>query len=117
MDRLERRAREAMASLGERRPRQRIPDAVRTVVLEFACARRAEGASWAGIAKILGLSTSALMRWSAPSRQRSGRVVPVEVIEERAGDTNTSGLVLVSGRFRIEGLNVTAASELLRRLA
>ncbi len=119
MDRLEERAREAMASLGDRRARQRIPDTVREAVLEFTRARRGEGVSWAAIAEAVGLSTSVLIRWSAPSRQRHrnrGRVIPVAVVEECGGGAGRNALVLVAGKYRIEGLDPAAAADLLRRL-
>jgi len=120
MDVLEEKAREAMASLGARRPRQRIPDPVREAVLEFARARRDAGISWAAIAQAVGLSTSVLMRWSARASKHHhsrGRIVAVEVVEDPTRVAGLGTLSLVAGNYRIEGLDAAAAADLLRRLA
>lgn len=119
MDVLEEKARDAMASLGARRPRQRIPDAVRKAVLEFARARRDAGVSWVAIAQAVGLSTSVLMKWSARAsklHRSRGHIVAVEVVEDHGSAAGLGVLSLVAGDYRIEGLDVATAADLLRRL-
>ena len=119
MERLERRAQEAMARLGRRKPRERIPDDVRACVLEYAEAARADGRSWAEIGETVGLSASAIVRWRTEEGRRrrrdQGRVVPVEIVDEAVSASST--LVLVTGPYRLEGLDAADAAEVLRRLA
>lgn len=62
MDRLERRAREAVAKLGKRGPRQRIPDSVREVVVEYARCCRGRGQCWAAIAEPVNRSETPTSR-------------------------------------------------------
>ena len=117
MDRLERRAREAVAKLGKRGPRQRIPDSVREVVVEYARCCRGRGQCWAAIGEAVGLSQSTLIRWSSGrSATGRGRMMPVETVDEPV-DSASGAVVLVTGEYRIEGLDVAGAAELLRRLA
>ena len=94
-------ARAAVAALGPRGRTSRIPDAVRAEVLAYARRERAAGRSWARIAHAVGLSAGALKNWS----------------QTPAPEVPGAALVVVSpGGYRIEGLDLTTATALLRAL-
>lgn len=120
MDTLGDKAREAVANLRQGDSNHRFPDSVREVVLEYARERRGQGESWATISRSVGLSESSLFRWATRRTRtaRKGRIMPVEVVHEpEVAAGATPGLVLVSGNYRIEGLDVASAAQLLGRLS
>jgi len=119
MDTLEERTRAAVENFKRSGSCHRFPDNVREVVLEFAHERRAQGTSLRAIALSIGLSESSLCRWVAglTRAKRKGRMVPVEVVREPAVGTGVTSLVCVAGNYRIEGLDVVTAAELLGRLS
>jgi hypothetical protein len=121
-------ARQAMRGLGERGVTTRIPEEVRAAVLAYADEARAGGETWAGIAKQVGLSATALQRWSRGRRGRKrereenpARLLPVRVSSEPAFEVTAggtgSGLTLSTPHGeRLEGLGVAEAVALLRAL-
>ncbi len=119
MDTLRDRARAAVANLRQGDSQQRFPESVREVVLEYARQRRGQGESWAAISRAVGLSESTLFRWATRRTRaaRKGRIMPVAVIPEPVVGAGATGLVLVSGNYRIEGLDVATAAQLLGRLS
>ena len=92
----------------------RIPDAVRARVLAYSRRQRAAGYSWARIAHRVGLSVGSLKNWSqTPPPAR--RLVPVAVTAAPEGPT--PALIIVSpGGYRVEGLDLSSATALLRAL-
>ena len=128
-------ARQAVRGLAERGKTTRIPDEVRAAVLAYVREARAEGEAWAGIAEQVGLSVTALQRWSRTHRgpkqrgqreQRKPRGVPARLLPVRvssepaleAGIVETgTGLTLSTPHGeRLEGLGLAEAVELLRGL-
>lgn len=91
--------------------RWRCPPALREEIIEFSRERRREGCSVKRIAAELGVSESGLSRWLQVG---SGRLRPVRVSEK---DSIQGQLVLLTpGGYRLEGLSISGAAEVLRRL-
>jgi transposase len=95
---------------------RRVPSEVKARVRSYAPERRQQGATLGEISNELGLSVRNVQRWSATGR-RAGRgraIVPVavEVIAERRA---TVSVVSPSG-YRLEGLGLEEAVQLLRAL-
>ena len=125
-------ARQAVRELGERGKTTRIPDEVRAAVIAYVREARAEGEGWAGIAEHVGLSVTALQRWSRTRRgrerreqrkpkQKPARLLPVCVssepaLEARVGGTGTGLTLSTPHGERLEGLGLAEAVELLRGL-
>jgi hypothetical protein len=79
-------------------------------VVEFARARRAEGASWQEIAGELGMRFDTIRRWC--SRRSMMRAVEVVAEAPRVG-----GVAVVSASgYRLEGLTLDEAIAALRAL-
>jgi hypothetical protein len=85
---------------------------LRERVRRWAALRREQGQSWTAIASELGLGLDTLRRWCAVSP--STALVAVTVI----ADGSSERLVSIASPmgFRIEGLSLAEASELLRAL-
>ena len=120
VDGVGRRLREAIAGLGRHRT-QPLPQALHAEVERYAALRRRAGASWRTIAESVGVSASSLQRWGARERSSAVRAGLRRVRvrrEEAAGQAIASAtLVLISpAGFRLEGLGVAQALELLREL-
>ena len=114
--------REAIARLERRHRNDPIPPPLRGEILVYTAARRETGATWHSIAQELGLSASGLQRWSAPATGES-RMRPVRLRRGLATELSSTSpspagaIVLVSPRgFRLEGLEVSQALELLHSL-
>ena len=114
--------REAIARLERRHRNDPVPAPLRGEILVYTTARRKTGASWHAIAQELGLSASRLQRWSAratgETRMRPVRIRRGLTPESSSPSTSPAGsIVLVSPRgFRLEGLEVSQALELLHGL-
>jgi len=102
---------------------ERLPDVIRERVLEYVAEGRAEGTSWNALSKAVGLSAKTLQRWQAnglngvaPNGTRA--LVPVTVDTERTVFAlEAVRVVLHSPKgWRIEGLDVDEAIEVLRAL-
>jgi hypothetical protein len=111
-----RRAREAVASLGQRGQTTRVPDEIRRAVLLYARLARRQGTSWKQIAEEVGVSASALSRWHAaqPPREKP-KLRRVEVVPQKASPGSAVSVVTRTG-FRIEGLRVAEAIQVARAL-
>jgi transposase-like protein len=112
--------RRALADQGPRGPGRRVPRLLRERVLVATRQGRAGGASVAKLAEALGLSVETLRRWldrDVDGQPRAGhpRPMPVAVIGDAAQSRGALSLVTPSG-FRVEGLSVETAAELLTRL-
>jgi len=108
--------RRRVQALGPRHRGARIPAALRRAIAVYARDERAGGASCGAIAERLGVCAESIRRWAftEPVRDGRGGLVPVHVVAETAGTTLT---VWSPSGYRVDGLSVGAAAELLRRLA
>ncbi len=95
--------------------RWRTPRALREEIVSWATKLQSAGHGIADIAGTIGLSESALRRWLAPS-DSSGKLRRVRV--EKGGSLpGLQSLVMVTpAGYRLEGLNLDQAVEVLRRL-
>ena len=92
--------------------RWRCPKPLRQQIVDFANTQRQEGMAVFKIAKRLGISESGLARWLQGGGQ--GKLRPVRIAETPTPQTK---MVLVTpGGYRLEGLDVASAVDLLRRL-
>jgi len=104
-------------ALGPRRRGARVPRALRAAIAAYAREERGGGASCGAIAKRLGVCAESIRRWvgtRSARDSRAGALVPVHVVAEAAVTTLT---VWSPTGYRVDGLSVGAAVELLRRLA
>jgi hypothetical protein len=92
-----------------------VPPALRVAIAAYARDERAAGASCDALAERLGVSAESIRRWtlSAPLRDGGGELVPVHVVAEAAATVT----VWSPTGYRVDGLSVSEAAELLRRLA
>ena len=101
----------AVAALGERGRTERVPDAVRGKVVEYARAERACGKSWKTIAREVGLSASGLQRWFQEARP----LTRVRIVPDREPNAPKVSLISPHG-YRIEGATLVEALRALERL-
>jgi hypothetical protein len=101
--------------LGAPRPGRRFPEDLKQRLVAAMLELREEGFGWLAIGDALGITGETARRWHGGiERRREPRMVPVEV---EADDDETEGVVLVSpSGYRLEGLTVDEAAELLRAL-
>jgi transposase-like protein len=115
MDRELAELRRAVSDLGPKRPGRRIPAGLRARLMTTVHERRRGGAGVRELADALGLSVETLMRWSsargASPTTTDERPLPVVVASPVASLT-----LVTPGGFRLEGLSVAAAADLLARL-
>jgi hypothetical protein len=115
MDRELAELRRAVSDLGPRRAGRRIPSALRARIVEVVGERRSSGGGLSSLAAALGLRVATLSRWVSASETVPvvGGVRPLPVVMRET----SAGLTLVSpGGWRLEGLSVVSAAELLDRL-
>lgn len=99
------------------------PSEVRGEVVRFCQGARRAGWTWGRIGAAVGLPTTTSRRWTVGSgavREQgtagsgAAGMVPVEVVVAEAAVVAQERLVLVSpGGYRIEGLSLAAAAQLL----
>jgi transposase len=106
--------REAVKRSGRRGPGRRYPADVRRRGAAYLRARQAAGAPLSAVVRELGVRRETLVGWAAPlEAEPAPRFVPVAVIDAPAGRIVVHG----PGGVRVEGLDVPALADLLRRLA
>jgi len=88
---------------------------IREQVVELARAERRSGRAMAALARELGLPVQTLSTWMR-ARSRA-RLRPVEFASEPVSATPSAGLVVWSGKVRIEGLDLAGVVQLVRALA
>lgn len=109
------RLRRRVHGLGPRHRGARVPPALRAAIATYARDERAAGASCGAIAERLGVSAESIRRWVFTESVRGdGALVPVHVVAAAAATTLT---VWSPTGYRVDGLSVSEAAELLRRLA
>ena len=110
--------RRRVVALGRRTRGSRLPTELRASIVRHALERRGQGDGVVAIARSTGVSPESIRRWTmstvGPSPSRA--LVPVVV---RDHDDGVPGELVVSapGGYRVEGLTVESAADLLRRLA
>jgi transposase len=113
--------RRRVKALGRRTRGARLPEALRRAIGEYAREQRRRGEGVRAIAQSVGVSTESIRRWasSGDARAPEARTAPLVPIVVRDGDDRARGEISVCapGGYRVEGLTVAAAAELLRRLA
>ena len=110
------RLRRRVHALGPRHRGARVPPALRAAIAAYARDERAAGASCGAIAERLGVSAESIRRWAfaEPVRDGNSARVPVHLVAAAAATTLT---VWSPTGYRVDGLSVNEAAELLRRLA
>jgi transposase-like protein len=109
--------RDLIATTSSGTHRKHVPAEVKAEAIRFAERRRAAGASWAVVGRELAVDPTRLRSW-ALKRQRgspASLLRPVQVVPEARGRSEL--VVVTPGGFRIEGVSVPDAAELLRLLA
>jgi len=95
------------------------PKRIREQAARYACRRRAEKATWATIAKEVGVSTTSLANWSK-ALPESSTFVPVVVKTPSATPLPAADslptLISPTG-YRVEGLSLQQLAQLLGRLS
>lgn len=106
----------AVRRLGTRGAGRRYPEAVKREVLAYLGERRKEGRGYATVAAELGIPRRSLKLWSStPRPSASPRFVAVTV---DAAPSSATGIVVHGpAGLRVEGLDLAALAELIRRLA
>ncbi len=114
---MRRRIRQQVAALGPRGVTSRVPDAIRTAVVDYARRQQAIGANALTIAREVGFSVGAIRNWTRAGRARIA-LQPVAVRPAAVVSLQASGLTIVlpSG-VRIEGLAVADVATVLAQLA
>ncbi len=117
--------RRQVAALGQRTRGARLPEDLRSEIARYAKGERRRGAGMREIANSIGVSAESIRRWTtarswnakATTRSASRALIPVVVHEDRdAGGAHGVSLSAPSG-YRVEGLSIAEAGELLRLLA
>lgn len=112
------RAAEYRATLDELRQqgrgRWRTPPALRDEIVVWARKQQAAGQGLGSIAAAIGLGESTLGKWLAPGDGR-GELRPVRVSADAAGGRSSLVVVTPEG-YRLEGLSLDEAVDVLRRL-
>jgi hypothetical protein len=111
-----RKLRRRVEAVGPRHRGARIPSSLRAAIAAYAGDERAAGASCRGIAERLGVSAESIRRWTVrtPVRDGGSELVPVRVVAEAAAGRLT---IWSPAGYRVDGLSIHAAAELLRSLA
>lgn len=109
--------RAAVRRAGPRGAGRRYPPALRRVAVEYFRRRRAAGTTLAAISRELGVKRHTLVGWTVPPEVAPTvpSFVPVSIV----GDATAAPRIVVHGPggVRVEGLDLAAVAELLRRLA
>jgi len=108
-----RRLRQELAAQ-ERGRGKRYDRALRERIVAFAEQRRAEGRSWAAIARELGARFETVRRWCEgrrPAQSTALALRPVEVVAER---TAASLAVVSRGGLRVEGATLDEVIAIVR---
>ena len=113
--------RRQVIALGRRTRGARFPDALRAAIIGHARQRRQQGEGVRKIAQSVGVSPESIRRWTTsgamPYRSKRRALVPIMVQREHDNVVVDSVIVSAPGGYRVEGLSVAAAADLLRRLA
>jgi len=107
---------------GPRGTSRRYTGKLREDIAKLARVMRVQGKSWSAIGKVLGVGQETLQRLGKSvegvgnTAGKNARFVPVVIRDD--SNLSARSLTLVSPRgYRVEGLDVVTAAELLGRLA
>jgi hypothetical protein len=113
------RAAEYRAKLDEMRhrggKRWRTPPGLRDEITVWAKRLRTEGHVLGSIAATIGLSETTLGKWLSPGRGE-GELRPVRLTADGTSPSRSGLVVVTPAGFRLEGLTVDEAVDVLRRL-
>lgn len=107
---------------GPRGAGHRYPVALRHRIVGYCLARRKQRVSMAKISLELGIGVPTLRLWTSPKEMRaigmgSAGFERLEIIDTPASSTNAKLVVRGPGGLCIEGLDIDALAELIRRLS
>jgi hypothetical protein len=106
--------RAAVRALGTRGQGRRYPEQVKRDVLAYLADRRKAGRGVRTVAQEVGIPWKTVKLWAAPPRPAPPpSFVPMKLVTESGREP----IVVHAGPLRIEGLDVAALADLLRRLA
>jgi hypothetical protein len=114
---MRRRIRAQVAALGPRGVTSRVPEAIRTAVVDYARQRQAMGADGPSIAREVGFSVSAIRNWTRAGTARVPPLQPVAVCPAVVALPASGLAIVLPSGVRIEGLAVADVSALLAQLA
>lgn len=107
--------RRRVMALGRRTRGARLPADLRAEVVRYAQECRRCGDGVVEIARAVGVSPESIRRWTSGAITRTRALVPIVVRDD--DDAVTRGLAVVApGGYRVEGLTIASAAELLRHL-
>ncbi len=108
----------AVRRLGTRGVGRRYPEEMRREALAYLAERRRGGGGVASAASELGLRKQTLKLWAAAPRPTGNATfVPMAVVADAAAPPAPAAITVHARGLRIEGLDVAALADLLRRLA
>lgn len=106
----------ARENRARRTVRRRYSTTLQHQAVEYCLARQRQGEGLRDVAAALGVAPWSLHRWIRAYRQHV-RFHPVQVVEDSPASTDTRLVVVLHAEgLRVEGLDVPAAADLLRRL-
>jgi len=108
-----------VVKLGPRGRGKPYPKGLLEKILSYTVARRRQGAKLVEVAAELGLHDQALSRWLGEKRTSKQRFERVDVVAATPAPVSraTSPIVVYGARgLRIEGLELAAVAELVRRV-
>lgn len=110
--------RAAVAKLGPRGQGRRYPEALKREVVAYLAARREAGRGLKATSVELGIPERSIKLWSKAPRP-SGRPAFVPMLVTPVAAEHPAPLIVVHapGGIRIEGLDVPALADLVRRIA
>ena len=108
--------RAAVRALGTRGQGRRYPEALKRDVLAYLAERRKVGRGIATVSAEIGIPRKTLKLWAATPRTTAAPAFVSMTVVER-DDDRRAVVVHAPGGIRIEGLDVAAVADLLRRLA
>ena len=104
-----------LSELGPRGRGRPYPKGLLEKLLSYTVARRRQGAKLVEVAAELGMRNQALSRWLGEKRAAK-RFERVEVVAASAATAATTIVVHAPRGLRIEGLDIAAVAELVRRV-
>jgi hypothetical protein len=112
------RIRLAVKGLGKRGPGRRYPEALKREVLAYLAERRKVGRGPATVAVELGIPERSVKLWSEAPRPSGAPTFVAMSVGTAANDASVPRIVVHGPTgVRVDGLDVAALADLLRRLA